>query len=123
MRQLRRGAPLGWLLALLFPLLVSGGLSGGGVTALLGHPAVATAAGEHRPLSRQVHPGREQHAVTAGLLGAGAGGGHPVAARPPDAPLPSLDPGLGSHRARDDDPRPPAAPLLHPSRAPPSTGV
>ncbi|GAA4225576.1 hypothetical protein FHR32_002233 [Streptosporangium album] len=123
MRQLRRGAPFGWLIALLFPLLVSGGLGGSGVTALLERPAVTTIAGEHQPLSHQAHPGGEQQALTAGSAGSGSGGGHPVAARPPDAHRLLRLSGSGSRRAGDDGPRPLAAPLFLPSRAPPSTGT
>ncbi|MFJ2030805.1 hypothetical protein [Streptosporangium sp. NPDC087985] len=123
MRQLRRGAPFGWLLVLLFPLLVSGGLGGGGATALLGHPAITTVTAEHHPLSRQVHPGGEHHVSVAGSVGAGGGGSHPVAAGPPDDHRLSLAPGLDSRRADDDDPRPLAALLFRPSRAPPSTGI
>lgn len=123
MRQARRGAPFGWLLALLLPLLVSGGLNAGGATALLGHPTVAAVAGERQPLSRQVHAGGEQHAFTGGPIGTGTGGGHPSAAGPPDARNLSRTPGFDSRPAGDDDPRPLAALLVRPGRAPPSTGV
>ncbi|WP_326826065.1 hypothetical protein [Streptosporangium sp. NBC_01756] len=127
MRQSRRGAPYGWLLALLFPLLVSGGLGGSGVAVLLGHtpghPAVTAVTAEHQPLSHQVHPGGERQILTVGSTGSGSGGGHPVAARPPGTHPPLRAPGAGSRRAGDDDPRPLAAPLFLPSRAPPSTGV
>ncbi|GAA3442445.1 hypothetical protein Pve01_72750 [Planomonospora venezuelensis] len=123
MRQPRRGASFGWLLALLFPLLVSGGL-GPGAAALLHAPAVAKASGEHHPLSRQAHAGDRFHVVAPGLAGTGGSGGwHPAAAVPPDARRLSLARGSGTAPARDDDPRPLAALLVRSGRAPPSTGV
>jgi hypothetical protein len=123
MRQLRRGAPFGWLLALLFPLLVSGGLGGSTAAALLRHPAVVSAGAEHQPLSRQAPAGRPHDLAPAhGGLSAGAAGGHPAAVPPPDARHLSPPAGLGSRPAGDDDPRPPSALLVRPARAPPSTG-
>ncbi|MEU8386395.1 hypothetical protein, partial [Streptosporangium sp. NPDC048865] len=82
MRQLRRGAPFGWLLALLLPLLVSGGLGGGGATVLLRHPAVAQSSGEHQRLSRPASDGGHRNALAGGLsatgIGLAGGGGHPL---------------------------------------------
>ncbi|MGV9775862.1 hypothetical protein [Streptosporangium sp. NPDC003464] len=135
MRQSRRGAPFGWLLALLLPLLVSGGVHAGGVTALLGHAGVTSVAGEHRPLLREARPGGErrprshqvlpsgeQHLLTTGHAGTGAGGGHPAVAGPAARHLPPAS-GAGPRPAGADDPRPLAALLVRPARAPPSTGV
>ncbi|MEU0519382.1 hypothetical protein [Streptosporangium sp. NPDC006007] len=125
MRQLRRGAPVGWLLALLLPLLVPGGPSGDTVTALLRHSTVTAVTAQHQPLSRQAAPGGRQHDFTAPLTGvaAGAGGCHPVGAPPPDARHPSLAAGLDSRAAGGGSPRPLSALLVRPGRAPPSTGV
>ncbi|MBB2914690.1 hypothetical protein FHS43_006002 [Streptosporangium becharense] len=125
MRRLRRGAPFGWLLALLLPLLVSGGLGGTAAGALLNHPAVAKAGGEHQPSSRQVAAGGQRYVFTAGVTGVGTGaggGGHPYAAPPPTAWRPSPAPGPGSRLTGDDDSRSLAALLVRPGRAPPSTG-
>jgi hypothetical protein len=120
--RLRRGAPTGWLLALLLPLLVFGGLGGSAATVLLRqHTTVVKAAGEHQPLSRQVPPSRQRHSFTAGFTGT-SGGGHPVATRPPDVPYLSLAPGFDWRPAGDDDSRSLAALLVKPGRAPPPTG-
>ncbi|GAA2872900.1 hypothetical protein GCM10010517_33360 [Streptosporangium fragile] len=124
MRRLRRGVPFGWLLALLFPLFVSGGLGGITAGALLHHPAVAKAGGEHQPLSRQVTAGGQRYVFVAGVpgTGTGAGGGHPFAAPPPDARHPLPAPGPGARLTSGDAPRPLAALLVKHGRAPPSTG-
>jgi hypothetical protein len=125
MRQPRRGAPIGRLLALLallLPLLVSGGLGGSTATTLLHrHTTVVKAAGEHQPLSHQVPPDRRRHSFTTGFTATG-GGGHPAATRLPDARYLSLAPGFDWRPAGDDDSRSLAAPLVKPGRAPPPTG-
>ncbi|MBG0826401.1 hypothetical protein HS041_01215 [Planomonospora sp. ID67723] len=124
MRQPRRGAPFGWLLALLLPLLVSGGLGPGAASALLHAPSVAKASGEHHPFSRQAHAGDRFHLFAPGLAGTGgSGGGHPVAAVPPGSRHLPPPAGSGTGPARDDGPRPLAALLVRPGRAPPSTGA
>ncbi|GGS72260.1 hypothetical protein GCM10010156_33900 [Planobispora rosea] len=119
MRQLRR-APFGWLLALLFPLLVSGGAGAATASAFLHAPALTKPPGDQHPFSRQL-PAGERHHVLAPAPGNGSGGGHPVAAVPPDARHLSISPGLGTGPARRDDPRPLAALLVRPGRAPPSS--
>ncbi|WP_329086713.1 MULTISPECIES: hypothetical protein [unclassified Streptosporangium] len=125
MRQLRRGAPFGWLLALLLPMLVSGGLGGGGAAVLLRHATVAQASGEHQRLSRPVSDGGHRNALVTGLsaagIGLGGGGGHPLATPPAD--LRRLSPATGrtSRPARDDDTRSLAALLVRPGRAPPAS--
>ncbi|WP_440068849.1 hypothetical protein [Streptosporangium sp. OZ121] len=125
MRQLRRGAPFGWLLALLLPLLVSGGLSGGGATVLLRHATVTQSSGEHQRLSRPASDGGHRNALVTGLsatgIGLGGGGGHPLATPPADLRHLSLATGPDSRPARDDDTRPLAALLVRPGRAPPAS--
>src|SRR5687768_8343582 len=84
MRQRRCGAPFGWLLALLLPLFVSGGLN---APAALSYgaqhrPAVAKAPGDHHPFSRQAPLGERHLASAPAFTGTGAGGGHPAAAPP-----------------------------------------
>ncbi|MEV4528683.1 hypothetical protein [Streptosporangium sp. NPDC049304] len=129
MRQLRRGAPFGWLLALLLPMLVSGGLSGGGAAAvLLRHSTVAQVSGEHQRPSRPVSDVGHRNALVSGLSVAGigllgGGGGHPLATPPSDLRHLSLATGLGTRPARDDDTRPLAALLVRPGRAPPASTV
>ncbi|GAA3130687.1 hypothetical protein GCM10010466_21660 [Planomonospora alba] len=85
-------------------------------------PAVAKAASDHHPSSRQVPAGERYHAVASPFTGTGAGGGPPAAAPPPA--VRHLPPGLFTavRPARDDDPRPLAALLVRSGRAPPSTG-
>jgi hypothetical protein len=125
MRQLRRGVPFGWLLTLLLPLLVSGGLSGGGAAVLLRHATVAQASGEHQRLARPVSDGGHRNAFVTGLsatgIGLGGGGGHPLATPPADLRHLSLTAGSGSRPARDDDTRPLAALIVRPGRAPPAS--
>ncbi|MBG0814818.1 hypothetical protein [Planomonospora sp. ID82291] len=124
MRQRRCGAPFGWLLALLLPLFVSGGLN---APAALSYgaqhrPAVAKAPGDHHPFSRQVPLGERHLASAPAFTGTGAGGGHPAAAPPRSLPGPPSSPGRAVRPARGDDPRPLAALLVRSGRAPPSTG-
>lgn len=125
MRQLRRGAPFGWLLALLLPLLVSGGLGGSGAAVLLRHSTVAQASGEHQRLSRPVSDGGHRNAHVTGLsaagIGLGGGGGHPLATPPADLRHLALATGQDSRPARDDDTHSLAALLVRPGRAPPAS--
>ncbi|MFF5207919.1 hypothetical protein [Streptosporangium sp. NPDC000396] len=121
MRQLRRGAPFGWLFALLFPLFVSAGLGGGGITAFSPHTTIAKVAGERPSPSREALAGWQRQAFVTGLTGTGAGGGPSPAAHVPDTRPPSLTPGFDSRPARDNDSSPLAALLVRPGRAPPST--
>ncbi|GIH78419.1 hypothetical protein Plo01_48480 [Planobispora longispora] len=123
MRQLRRSAPFGWLLALIFPLLVSGGAAATGASLLAQVPTLVKPSGEQHPLSRPTPLGDRHHVLAGSVTGIGSGGGHPVAALPPDARHLSVSPGHGTGPARDDDPRPLAALLVRPGRAPPSAGA
>ncbi|MER5621902.1 hypothetical protein ABT061_12745 [Streptosporangium sp. NPDC002544] len=124
MRQLRRGAPFGWLLTLLLPLLVSGGL-GGSTAALARHAAVVQAVGEHQPLSRPLLDGVQRHSLVSGFAGTGAGlgggGGHPLATPPTDLRHLFLAAGPLTRPAGDEDTRPLAALLVRPGRAPPAS--
>ncbi|GAA3090022.1 hypothetical protein GCM10017600_45890 [Streptosporangium carneum] len=135
MRQLRRGAPFGWLLTLLFPLLVAvgGGQSGSAATAadataLPRHALLSVTGAERHPLSRGELSGQRQHDLAAAFAaalvaaGAGAGGGHPVASPPPGSPH-RLTAAVLDSRPAGEPPGPLASPLVSPARAPPSTGV
>ncbi|MBB4917690.1 hypothetical protein [Streptosporangium saharense] len=131
MRQLRHGAPFGWLLSLLFPLLVAAGPA-----ALPPAPSssVGTAAAPAtRPISRESRdtsagershaPGTLASALLSALSGPAAAGGHlAVAPRTGFAPL--LPP-AGSHaRSSGEALLAPPASGTGPARAPPfSTGV
>ncbi|MEU4834785.1 hypothetical protein [Streptosporangium sp. NPDC023615] len=140
MRQPRRGAPLGWLLALLLPLLVSGGagsalgalgaLGGAGAGGVTGagapsrQPTATHSSGDHRRLSRPVSDsgrGVLVTALTALGIGLGGGNGAPSAAPPADPWHPSEPSGTISRPAGDDDSRSLAALLVRPGRAPPAS--
>ncbi|GAA3020417.1 hypothetical protein [Streptosporangium longisporum] len=123
MRQPRRGAPLGWLLALLLPLLVSGG-AGGAVAAPSRQPTASHLSGDHRSLSRPVSDTGRGALVTAlaGLgIGLGGGSGTPSAAPPADPWHPSVPARTGSRPAGDQGTRSLAALLVRPGRAPPAS--
>ncbi|MFB9889663.1 hypothetical protein [Planobispora takensis] len=121
MRQPRREALFGWLLALLFPLFVSGVPAAGTAAARPGAPATAEAAQGQHPLSRKLPVSERHHAFASVLAAVGAAGSHPAAALPPGAGHPPLSSGFRPAPERDDDTRPLAALLVRPGRAPPST--
>ncbi|MFB9882031.1 hypothetical protein ACFFMN_29245 [Planobispora siamensis] len=121
MRQPRREALFGWLLALLFPLFVPGVPAAVTAAALTGAPATAEAAQGQHPLSRKLPAGERHHAFASALATAGAAGSHPAAALPPGTGHPPLSPGFRPSPARDDGTRSLAALLVRPGRAPPST--
>jgi|GEM_PF-6812055 len=128
MRQLRRGAPFGWLLALLLPMLVSGGLGGSGAAVLLRHSTVAQVSGEHQRPFRPVSDVGHRNTLASGLSVAGiglqgGGGGHPLATPPSDLRRLFVATGRSTRPARDDDTRPLAALLVKPGRAPPASTV
>lgn len=134
MRQLRHGAPFGWLLSLLFPLLVAAGPA-----ALPPAPSfsVGTAAAPAiRPLTREIRegrgtsagerphaPGTLASALLSALSGPAAAGGHPAVA--PRTGFAPLLPPAGSHsRPVGEVLLAPPASGTGPARAPPlSTGV
>ncbi|MEV4096762.1 hypothetical protein [Streptosporangium saharense] len=139
MRQLRHGAPFGWLLSLLFPLLVAAGPA-----ALPSSPAASftpfgtrtAATPATRPLSRESResrdtsagerphaPGTLASALLSALSGPAAAGGHPAVA--PRTGFAPLLPPAGSHsRSAGEVLLAPPASGTGPARAPPfSTGV
>ncbi|MEU1734330.1 hypothetical protein [Streptosporangium sp. NPDC020145] len=133
MRQLRHGAPFGWLLSLLFPLLVAAGPgafpSPASLTGTAAAPRHFAIIAERRPLSQESSAGERPHlpgTLTSALLSILAGpagsGGHPAVVPQADF-TPALLPTGPRPRATGEAPFPSPAPGTGPARAPPATST